>query len=111
MAELLDQNKIELLKQELGSDVFVELVNIYASELRGLLIELEDRVRKKSNESVNFAHSIKGISSNMGAIVAKEIAGQIEMLSNDGKYSEITVLMGDMKLTAHQTIQRLQKFT
>jgi HPt (histidine-containing phosphotransfer) domain-containing protein len=109
MSEILDKKKIETLKTELGKDIFEQLVNIYAAELSTLLLQLEQSINLKIPDSINYAHSIKGISSNIGALAIKEIASQIEKLVMEFKYGETTIFIGELKLTAHQTIKQLQK--
>ena len=110
MPILISEERITSLKVELEKEVFAQLVNIYSVEIRGLLFNLEEQVtRKKADDSMKIAHSIKGISSNMGAIFIRDIANEIEQFCKESKFDKVLPVLGDLKLAVHQTLQEMNR--
>ncbi|CAO5682896.1 MAG: hypothetical protein HEEMFOPI_00801 [Holosporales bacterium] len=111
MNQILSEERINSLKIELDPPVFRQLIGIYTSELQSLMFYLEDQLaRKKSEDCTKTAHSIKGISANMGAVGIKEIAADIEQLAKTSDFAAISQKLPSFKGAIAQTLAEFNKF-
>ncbi|WP_440906406.1 Hpt domain-containing protein (plasmid) [Catenovulum sp. SX2] len=78
--EYFSEQIIQPLVEELGADVFAELIKVYLTECEQLIAQLNQQINqtKSIDEITRLAHSIKSSSKSYGAIAVAEISWQIE---------------------------------
>lgn len=88
MAEqaIIDMPTYNQLKEQMGGDFIVELIDTYNEETQVLIDQLGQALA--SGEAVSFgryAHSIKSSSASFGALTFSQLARELEMMgkSND----------------------------
>lgn len=79
---------IKELKETVGADFIVELVDTYAEETPKLFTELRTALAEKNCETFRrAAHSIKSTSNSLGALKFGELAKELEYMGRDGDLS------------------------
>ena len=110
MSAFINEKRITSLKVELDRGVFEQLVNLYFQELNALIFKLEEHIlKKKTTESTQISHSIKGISSNMGATFIKDNAQELEQLCKESKFDDAFTKLNSLKSSVNNTIQEMQR--
>ena len=85
---IINLSTIQELKDQLGADFVVELIDTYCQEAGELIEQLRQSLA--ANDSVSFsryAHSIKSSSASLGAIGFSQQARELEMQGKAGELS------------------------
>jgi len=77
----------------LGEQGYLRLVNTFKTEFYVVLAEWTDSSDWDADKKRLVAHSIKGASQSIGAIVLKELAETVELALKDGKQVNFSALM------------------
>lgn len=86
--------------RRLGNDreLYCEFVGFFEEDAPKLLSQLESAISKTDSESAErSAHSLKGLSSNLGADAVTEVAGRAEKLVRSGNISECQNLLPELR--------------
>ncbi len=114
---MVDQVIIDLLtynqlKDLMGADFIVELIDTYNNETQGLIDQLNQALA--SGEAATFgryAHSIKSSSASLGALAFSQLARELEMMgkANDlsGAAPKLERLTSDFQLV-RQSLEELK---
>ncbi len=85
---IIDMPTYNQLRELMGSDFIVELIDTYTVETQGLLEQLGQALAVGESASFGrFAHSIKSSSASLGALVFSQQARELEMM---GKANDLT---------------------
>jgi HPt (histidine-containing phosphotransfer) domain-containing protein len=85
---IIDMPTFTQLKEQMGADFIVELIDTYNVETQGLIDQLGQALH--SGEAASFgryAHSIKSSSASFGALAFSQLARELEMM---GKTNDLT---------------------
>jgi HPt (histidine-containing phosphotransfer) domain-containing protein len=100
---LIDQKTYSELKDLMGADYVIEIIDTYIQETSGLIQQLQQAL--KAGDAGTFgrlAHSIKSSSASLGALTFSQQARELEMLgkANDlaGVGSKLDKLVADFNL-------------
>ena len=105
----LNSMMIAELRENVGEG-FNEMVEVYIEDMKILLPSLEKSVLENDAKSlVHYAHSIKGSSSNYGAMRLVEISKQLEELGKENKFDGTTDLVEAIFIEADRVIEDLRK--
>ena len=107
---VIDSSVFTALKETMGADFVVELVQTYAEETPQLLASLQEALAKQDCETFNrAAHSIKSASNSMGALKLGEMAKELEIMGREknlaGAASKVEALVSvfaQVKLTLEE---------
>ena len=105
---VIDTSAIEALKAinpDDGGEFAREIIQIFMEDTPARLEELEEALRRSdATKFVRAAHSIKGSSANVGAMLLRDTAEEIERQARDeglaGIDGKIEKLRSDYELTA-----------
>jgi histidine phosphotransfer protein HptB len=82
---LIDQPTFDTLKESVGDDFIIELLQAYYDETPILLANLKKAMEAKDSEGFRRnAHSIKSTSNSFGALKLGEQAKELEYLGREG---------------------------
>ncbi len=94
---LIDRVVFEELKQEVGLDFVIELVDTYREETPALIAQLQQAVAANDADGVRrAAHAIKSSSNNFGALHLGSLAQEIETLGKEGRLAGIAQKAADL---------------
>ncbi len=86
---IIDQATFNELKELMGSEFIIELINTYITETGDLIEQLRQALAIQDSASFGrFAHSIKSSSASLGALVFSQQARELEMLGKANDLSE-----------------------
>ena len=106
---VIDLTTFETLKESMGPDFIVELVDTYAEETPKLLGELKNAFTIQNFEGFRrAAHSIKSTSNSFGALKLGEMARELEYMGRDQNLSEAQEKIGIFEEICHEVIRELQ---
>ncbi len=86
---IIDMPTYHQLKDLMGADFVVELIDTYNNETKGLIEQLNQAFT--SGEAATFgryAHSIKSSSASLGALAFSQLARELEMMGKANDLSE-----------------------
>jgi HPt (histidine-containing phosphotransfer) domain-containing protein len=103
LSSMIDLPTYESLKEAMGDDYILELLQIYFEETPKLLSELEDALLKQDSEAFRrAAHSIKSTSNSFGALEFGMQAKELEMIGREarleGSYAKVKSLVDNYKI-------------
>ena len=101
MVSPIDPQAIEELRaMNPGDDSFLrELIQIYLEDSPQRIAEIESSLEQGDALTLTrAAHSLKGSSSNFGALQLRAVSEKIEHLGRDGALSEVSALMPELRL-------------
>ncbi|MBP9752285.1 MAG: Hpt domain-containing protein [Proteobacteria bacterium] len=111
MNPIIKEERVMALKKELDGSVFEHLLNIYATELQSLILNLENQLKiQQTQDCIRTAHSIKSISANMGAIQIQVLASEIEKNAREANTNAISQQLVALKALSQGTIIELRKW-
>src|SRR5512139_3883710 len=85
---IIDPVTFNGLKDLMGADFVVEIIDTYNTETGGLIEQLQQAlVARDATSFGRFAHSIKSSSASLGALVFSQQARELEMM---GKANDLT---------------------
>ena len=90
MTSVIDATTFENLKQMVGADFIVELINTFLDDASQLLQQLDTAL--KTNDAETFkraAHSLKSNAASFGANELSAWARTLEMLGRENKLNEV----------------------
>ena len=99
----MDTEKVfdrESLNNRLGNDeeLISEIIGIFLEDLPAQIGNIEKALEERNSELVTrHAHTIKGASSNIGAMALSATALKIEMAGNDGDPESARAYLDDLK--------------
>jgi HPt (histidine-containing phosphotransfer) domain-containing protein len=104
---IIDLPTYEQLKELMGSDFIVELVDTYINETGTLMAEISQAYKDGQAVSMGrIAHSIKSSSASLGALVFSQQARELEMMgkANDlaGTEQKIEKLTAEFSLVTQR---------
>jgi HPt (histidine-containing phosphotransfer) domain-containing protein len=83
---VIDLPTFEALKDAMGADYILEVVQVYLEETPKLLSDLRQALEKQDCETFRrSAHSIKSTSNSFGALDLGAEARELEMMGREGK--------------------------
>jgi HPt (histidine-containing phosphotransfer) domain-containing protein len=83
---VIDIPTFETLKDAMGADYILEVVQVYLEETPQLLSDLRQALEKQDCETFRrSAHSIKSTSNSFGALQLGAQARELEMMGREGK--------------------------
>lgn len=83
---VIDLPTFEALKEAMGADYIVEVIQAYFDETPQLLSDLKQALEKQDCETFRrSAHSIKSTSNSFGALQLGAQAKELEMMGREGK--------------------------
>lgn len=86
---IIDPTTFNELKDLMGSDFVIELIDTYINETGNLIEQLRQALTVKDSTSFGrLAHSIKSSSASLGALVFSQKARELEMLGKANDLSE-----------------------
>jgi histidine phosphotransfer protein HptB len=84
--KVIDLPAFEALRESVGSDFIVELLDAYYQETPQLLADLQKALAAKDSDAFRrAAHSIKSTSNTFGALEFGSLAKELEMMGRDNK--------------------------
>jgi len=100
---VIDMPTYEALKEAMGADYIVEVIQVYFEEIPQLLSNLREALEKQDCETFRrAAHSIKSTSNSFGALNFGAEARELEMLGRERKLegvaSKVEALQADYLL-------------
>jgi len=108
---VIDLPTFEALKEAMGADYIVEVIQVYFEETPQLLSDLKQALEKQDCETFRrSAHSIKSTSNSFGALQLGAQAKELEMMGREGKLEgaapKVETLEADY-LVVKQTLEQL----
>jgi HPt (histidine-containing phosphotransfer) domain-containing protein len=99
----IDLPTYESLKEAMGDDYILELLQVYFEETPKLLSELQDALVKQDSDAFRrAAHSIKSTSNSFGALEFGAQAKELEMIGRearlDGSHTKVKSLVDNFKI-------------
>lgn len=98
---VLDPNAIEALRAvspDDGGEFFRELVDIFLQDTPRRIAEIESTLAaKNAPDLTRAAHSIKGSSSNFGAVALHDVARSMEQAGKEQDYPTVQALLPAMQ--------------
>jgi histidine phosphotransfer protein HptB len=89
---IIDKSTFEDLRDAMGADYIVELIQAYFEETPQLLAKLQEALQKKDSDAFRrAAHSIKSTSNSFGALQYGEQARELEMIGKEARLEEAPV--------------------
>jgi histidine phosphotransfer protein HptB len=86
---IIDPPTFAALKESMGDDFIVELVQTYFEETPRLISTLQDALDRRDNEAFRrAAHSIKSSSNSFGALQFGLLAKELEMLGKEASLDD-----------------------
>jgi HPt (histidine-containing phosphotransfer) domain-containing protein len=100
---VIDLPTYEALKEAMGADYIVEVIQVYFEETPQLLSDLRQALEKQDCETFRrSAHSIKSTSNSFGALQFGAQAKELEMMGREGRLegaaSKVETLQADYQL-------------
>lgn len=93
MTPHIDAEQLAELKEVL-EDEFSVLIDTYLTDAKFRLQLIENGINSQDYEAVRLAaHSLKGASANLGALVLAELCEKLEHDCKVGEYQECTMIM------------------
>jgi HPt (histidine-containing phosphotransfer) domain-containing protein len=84
----IDRDTFEELKDLMGADFVVEIIDTYNEETAGLIEELQVALEARDAATLRrCAHSIKSSSASLGALAFSEQARELEVMGKAGDLS------------------------
>lgn len=106
---VIDLTTFETVKESMGPDFIVELVDTYAEETPKILEELKVALNAQNFEGFRrAAHSIKSTSNSFGALKLGEIARELEYMGRDQNLTGAQDKVKTLEVTCNEVIQELQ---
>ena len=108
---VIDLPTFEAIKEAMGADYIVEVIQVYFEETPQLLADLKQALEKQDCETFRrSAHSIKSTSNSFGALNFGADAKELEMMGREGKLEgaapKVEALEADY-LVVKQTLEEL----
>ena len=86
---VIDQQTIDQLRELMGSDFMVELIDTYCQETGMLIEQLYQTLASRDTAAFGrCAHSIKSSSASLGALIFSQQARELEMMGKANDLSE-----------------------
>jgi HPt (histidine-containing phosphotransfer) domain-containing protein len=109
---VIDLPTFEALKEAMGPDFIIELVQTYFDETPQLLSKLEQALAKQDCDAFRqAAHSIKSTSNSFGALQFGSLAKELEMMGResrlDGAPGKVKTLVAGFQ-AVHQALEELR---
>jgi HPt (histidine-containing phosphotransfer) domain-containing protein len=100
---VIDLPTFEALKDAMGADYILEVIQVYFEETPKILSDLRQALEKQDCETFRrSAHSIKSTSNSFGALQLGAQARELEMMGREGKLEgaagKVEVLLVDYRL-------------
>ena len=100
---IIDLPTFDALKEAMGADYIMEVIQAYFDETPQLLSDLRQALEKQDCETFRrSAHSIKSTSNSFGALQFGAQAKELEMMGREGKLegalSKVETLQADYQL-------------
>lgn len=93
-----------------GGEFVREILQIFLEDTPARIGDLEEALRSGDNAKfVRAAHSIKGSASNVGALLLREIAEQLEQHSRDVGIDDVDLLMQELRSRYQLTAEHISK--
>lgn len=109
---IIDQRTFDDLKDVMGADFIVELVDTYTLETEGLIKQMQTALAAGDAAAFGrLAHSIKSSSASMGALAFSQQARELEMLGKTGSLAGAEPLVERFNtdfLAVRQTLEELK---
>lgn len=107
----IDMQAIDGLRElSPDADFLRELVEIYLQDTPQRMVELEEALGKNDlSGAARAAHTIKGSSSNFGAIKLTKLAHDIELQGKAGSFADSPASLNNLKAEYAQVAQTLSK--
>ena len=91
------------LKQEMGDEVLVELVQLYVDESKEILMEIQKAADARQADALrSAAHSLKGASLNMSALALAKTCETIEQSARENNLNDMQSLV-QLATDQHET--------
>ncbi len=110
MSKLLDLDTLNTLKDVIGDDL-KEIIDSFLQLLPGQVDAIESSARM--SDAVNMrlhAHTLKGSSSNVGALALSEISHKLEDLAKAGQTAASLSHMSELRSVSANTGDALRRF-
>jgi histidine phosphotransfer protein HptB len=103
---VIDPSTFEALKEAMGADYILELVQVYCEETPVLLSQLQDALAKGDSEAFRrAAHSIKSTSNSFGALQFGTLAKELEMIGKEARLEQAPAKV-DLLVAGYPAIQQ-----
>ena len=100
---VLDMQTLNSLKQEMGDEVLVELVQLYVDESKEILMEIQKAADARQADALrSAAHSLKGASLNMSALALAKTCETIEQSARENNLNDMQSLV-QLATDQHET--------
>jgi len=104
----IDPQRLELLKQTMG-DFFKELAPGYTRDMKNKFEKIDQFLKANNSKELHIlAHSIKGSSSNIGAMPLSNIAKKMEMQAKNKQIQALAVTIQQLKSEYSRVKQALE---
>ena len=108
---LMDESILNELKEitEGESELFIEIIEIYQQQCPELIGTIKAAIESQDAEKLHTdAHSLKGISYNVGATTMGELAGMLETYGRDNNMTDAKQLISSLAEISEQTLSHLE---
>jgi HPt (histidine-containing phosphotransfer) domain-containing protein len=110
MNQLLDLDTLNTLKDVIGDDL-IEIIDSYLQLLPEQIDAIESSARIDDATNMRLhAHTLKGSSSNVGALELAEISHKLEDLAKECQTAASLNKMGELRSSSMRTTEALRKF-
>ncbi len=111
LPEIIDRATLDQLKETVGADFVVELMDTYLEETPKIIAELRQSLTRQ--DAVAFtraAHSIKSSSASLGLLAFSAQAKEMEMLGKQGRLVDAGLKVDSFCATFERVQKRLAEF-
>jgi histidine phosphotransfer protein HptB len=106
---IIDQKTFNELKELMGADFIVEIVDTFIQETGNLIDQLHDTLEVQDAATFGrCAHSIKSSSASLGALDFSQSARQLELMGKAGDLSNAAPLLDGLTTDFHEVKQSLE---
>jgi HPt (histidine-containing phosphotransfer) domain-containing protein len=105
----LDMDTLNVLKEALDPPMFIELINMYITESQENYNKLVQALQENDmKNAIMAAHSIKGSSGNVGAMLAYEVAKDVEAAGKAGDANAMYAMLPRLQNVVHVTCEAIK---
>lgn len=97
MSQCIDYDNLDLLKSVIGKDL-KSILESYLKITPDVLDKLREAIAQKNDHDVqHYAHTLKGSSSNIGAIEVPAVSLKLEDMGRHGKLDQAEVVYAELQ--------------
>ncbi len=109
---IIDSDTYQQLKDQVGSDFVIELIDAYAVETADLLNRLQQALAGADAAAFGrLAHSIKTSSASLGALAFAQQARELELMGKVNELAEARAKVDQLAAAFPKVVNRLTELT